>query len=694
MSVFDGAPATGGGDGPVEGATASEGDPGRALAAAQAQIAQLEALVAVGRVASLGFGHHSGAALLAAIRKLRPVDAVAIGTAGHHDRGPRALAAYAICRDDEPLEHGLQWLTPAANDRFQELTVRDLRSVDPSHSLPAVAAATGLRRLAAVPLRFQDERLGTLILLARDPAALTDADRALLQVLADQVVPAVRTALLTEEIVTRAERSAALAELARIVHSSLQFEWVLPRLARALEPILAFDCLTVSMLVEAHDQDVVRFRLHDRSGEWSTGQTTWKTEALPPDDPLRSGTLLWAAGGGAARGPASDAAWRRLASVIGVPVIGRMQVIAALTVESGRPGCYHNGDLQLLEQVAAVLGPAVENVRLFRQLSERSEWTDLLRRVARAAANGPRIEDFFAEFCAHVHQLVPYRAVSLTVADEDDAAPRCWTVRPAPGTFALHMRYLEAGEQAEFQALVMGDGQPPPARAAQRRAFPLEGARPALFLVERDSEPAFSVREVDTLREAVAVLSVAAETDRMYAIARRAADSDGLTGLTNHARLWQDLKREIARSRRRSLACSVLILDIDGFKGINDSHGHAEGDRTLQRVAAMLRDVMRSTDIVGRVGGDEFSVLLPETDSAQARLLCRRLLRAAAATDADLAPLSLSIGIATFPSHGDTAETLVRCADLAMYAAKRAGGGHFLLWKPGLAQDGMAAASA
>ena len=139
------------------------------------------------------------------------------------------------------------------------------------------------------------------------------------------------------------------------------------------------------------------------------------------------------------------------------------------------------------------------------------------------------------------------------------------------------------GDQAEFQALVMGDGQPPPARAAQRRAFPPRGRPPRPpFSWNGTAEPAFAVREVDTLREAVAVLSVAVETDRMYAVARRAADSDGLTGLTNLARLWQDLKREIARPKRRSLACSVLILDIDGFKGINDSHEHAEGDRTLR----------------------------------------------------------------------------------------------------------------
>jgi len=156
----------------------------------------------------------------------------------------------------------------------------------------------------------------------------------------------------------------------------------------------------------------------------------------------------------------------------------------------------------------------------------------------------------------------------------------------------------------------------------------------------------------------------------------RLAHFDTVTGLPNRALLSDRLGQEAARSRRNGRPFAVLLFDLDGFKSVNDTWGHAAGDRVLAIVAERTRQCVRSSDTVGRLGGDEFLAILPETTLDGALGVADKLreaLRAPYDLDKARASLSASVGVSLFPEHGTDPEMLQQRADAALYAAKREG---------------------
>jgi diguanylate cyclase (GGDEF)-like protein len=161
---------------------------------------------------------------------------------------------------------------------------------------------------------------------------------------------------------------------------------------------------------------------------------------------------------------------------------------------------------------------------------------------------------------------------------------------------------------------------------------------------------------------------------------RELARTDWLTGLPNSRSFLESAGHEVARSRRALSPLTVAYIDLDGFKAVNDTLGHAAGDDLLRRVAAALRSDVRNMDLVARLGGDEFAVLLPDAGRAEAdRALTRlhTLLQAAAASGGS--PVRVSVGAITFPPPPPDVDEMLRRADAAMYRAKHEGGGriHF-----------------
>jgi diguanylate cyclase (GGDEF)-like protein/PAS domain S-box-containing protein len=150
---------------------------------------------------------------------------------------------------------------------------------------------------------------------------------------------------------------------------------------------------------------------------------------------------------------------------------------------------------------------------------------------------------------------------------------------------------------------------------------------------------------------------------------RYQASSDSLTGLANHRHLFEVLQAEIGRSKRTGREFSLLLLDLDGLKNINDQFGHLTGDRALCRLAQIMTDCCRSIDTAARHGGDEFALLLPETSLADASLVGHRICEFLA-REAEQPLLSVSVGIATYPADADTIGTLLSAADKALYAMK------------------------
>lgn len=160
---------------------------------------------------------------------------------------------------------------------------------------------------------------------------------------------------------------------------------------------------------------------------------------------------------------------------------------------------------------------------------------------------------------------------------------------------------------------------------------------------------------------------------RMNAVLERLARTDPLTDLPNRTRLNDLFRREVDRAKRYRRPFSIVILDIDNFKRVNDEHGHLAGDRTLQAFAVVVRDNVRGADTVGRWGGEEFLVLCPETTAEEAAQLAERLRAATRAKPFEGGRThTISAGVAAF-REGDDLDALLNRADAALYRAKNAG---------------------
>lgn len=167
------------------------------------------------------------------------------------------------------------------------------------------------------------------------------------------------------------------------------------------------------------------------------------------------------------------------------------------------------------------------------------------------------------------------------------------------------------------------------------------------------------------------------ELERLNAEVQRLAITDSLTGLYNRRGFFELSHREVERAKRFDHIFSIIILDIDHFKGINDTHGHEIGDQVLEKLARRLGAQLRKVDILGRYGGEEFVLLLPETSGTSARAVAERLLGCIADEPIETSQSSLnvtiSLGLASLSDNAITLEDLLRRADQALYKAKESG---------------------
>jgi len=244
------------------------------------------------------------------------------------------------------------------------------------------------------------------------------------------------------------------------------------------------------------------------------------------------------------------------------------------------------------------------------------------------------------------------------------------------------------------EALLVRDGARDPRRTAdeQTRAtetpfsmmlMPLVAGDETMGVVqfERDEPGRFTGRDLSRVRALASQAAATIANVRSHQDVYNQAVTDGLTGLYNRRHMQAALVEERRRAQRYQHPLSVIMLDVDGFKSYNDTYGHVQGDVLLKMLAALLCENVRSVDIVGRFGGEEFIVLMPETSASEAHYTAERLRTSVETTifpgfanDPNLIVFkTISLGVATFPE--DTADTqeLVLLADNALYRAKRGG---------------------
>ena len=292
-------------------------------------------------------------------------------------------------------------------------------------------------------------------------------------------------------------------------------------------------------------------------------------------------------------------------------------------------------------------------------------------------------------------EIAPHDFAAIT---EYQAEGRRHVVKRAAGERALDFQGLRFRDNASLTAMVVKNRHYLPYRgefdAKQQVLFTkkanLKGMESLLVLplvvreepigtliVAAKSKGQFSSSARATLQALTNQLGVAMANARLVRQLEEMATTDGLTGCLNKRAFRDEMQQRLMAAQRFGRKLSLIVTDLDHFKAVNDTYGHATGDRVLQELGLVLKRAKRETDLVARFGGEEFCVLCEETDARGARLLAERVREELEGTElvTELGPLKVtaSLGVATFPDHASTAEELFAQGDKALYEAKNRG---------------------
>ncbi len=384
-------------------------------------------------------------------------------------------------------------------------------------------------------------------------------------------------------------------------------------------------------------------------------------------------------------------------SMLAVPMLHDEQVIGVITLSKLGLHQFDRDTLRLLTILADQAASAFVETDLMneanRLAAELRQLLDMSSALSRSL-DPHQVADLIAE-----HLAVAVGADEAQISDWDRTNDRLRTLGCYPvasrsgmddyyalGEYPVTRRVLENG-QIEVVDAATDDADEAEVRLLRQDGMrglvmlPLVANDQVIGLVELTSKdrPSADPGRITLARTMAHEAAMALENARMYETARSLADRDPLTGFFNHRYLQERLAEEVVRATRTHLPVSVVMLDLDDFKVVNDSFGHLYGDRVLVHVADLIRSVLRASDVPARYGGDEFALILPDTSAEGGALVTRRLLRAFGASSFSSdgrqpIPIGASIGLATHPADGRSATDLIAVADARLYMAKSKGG--------------------
>jgi len=389
---------------------------------------------------------------------------------------------------------------------------------------------------------------------------------------------------------------------------------------------------------------------------------------------------------------------RGVRAVIALPVFGGAELLAVLILYHCRPGRRFTArDVELLEVVGRQTGVALQNARLYQSAVVEAARRHTLYSASVKIGAALDAEELYAVIHQSAERLMRCDTIAIGLLDEErqeieyvylwDRVGR-WPGRRLPVArgligyvvrhgLSLRIENNDPQTEAIFNTEPFGEGEDE-SRAILATVLSAGELVIGGITVQSSTAGSYSASDLNALEMLAATAAIAIQNAQLFAQIQQLATLDSLTGVPNRRHFYEQAIREVERAARYGHPLSMLMLDADHFKAVNDTYGHIAGDQVLQMIAARCRDDLREVDLLARFGGEEFAALLPNTDKEQALQVARRLAARVAdqpiVTDAGPLSVTISLGVASFPAgRVASLETLLAAADEALYRAKGAG---------------------
>jgi diguanylate cyclase (GGDEF)-like protein len=374
-------------------------------------------------------------------------------------------------------------------------------------------------------------------------------------------------------------------------------------------------------------------------------------------------------------------------SELAIPLMVRDAVVGVLDCQSDNLDHFDKETIDLLTLFSTQASMALQNARLYSLEQKRATQLQAINSIAKHATSVLELDKLVHSVCTLVQRCFPGDHACVLLRDEDALVLRAQhgSLTPLlkegeifPCGADWWNQALDSGGIETIGDLSRHEGKARLCEEAQSRiSIPMISyGQPLGLLVLSSSEPNFFAHtETQPLESVADIFSSAIQNANYVHRVKQLAYLDGLTGIFNRRYFETRITEEIERARRFGTELSLIMVDVDKFKSLNDSFGHLLGDEVLRQVSSLLSRQVRKIDVVCRYGGEEFVILLPQTAPEQAFHVAEKLRRAVEEWQFPGVPrvLTVSGGVAVYPDHGDTRDELVKAADAALYAAKEAG---------------------
>ncbi len=564
----------------------------------------------------------------------------------------------------------------------------DVEGLDPAErDFREVMRQAGAEAALAVALQTKAGRYGALVLAHPTWRAFSEAELNLLATLGGQVAMAVENFLLLQESHRHAEELRLLNQTGQALSSTLNPDALLRLIHQEIQKLM--DARNFYIALWNEEQGEIRFELEVDQGVYlpkrrRKGHNGLTEYVLRTREPL----LLKEKPEAFRVAQRIDPSQQPARCWMGVPLLLYDRAIGVMAVQNfERENAYDEGHLDIMKTLAAQAAIALENARLFAEEQRRMRQLSFLNNITRIAISTLNAEEMPPEIAREIQKNFAYDHIGIGLLDyqtkeieiKAEAGQSAQALgRRIPLDVGVIGRVARTGEMLLVNDLMQ----------EKRTQGILSNARSVLCLpviyadqmlgvlnVESTHEAAFHPEDVMILRTLADQLATALHNAFTFQRTRQQAITDGLTGVKTHQFFMEALQAEWNRAARAGRGFSVVLLDLDRFKQVNDTMGHLEGDLVLARLGKLLEQRCRHSNVVARYGGDEFMILMPEAGAEQGHIMAERL-RLWIATDPMFSErkLTASFGLATYPLHGSTPEELIRAADAGLYLAKHQGG--------------------